>query len=119
MRKFALSIFGILVLGAAFPASVQAQGQGGYAPGCPGAETVRMSSDERARADGRRRVPKEVTFLSRRPGPLRWRTRRWWLSSIVALFHSFAPIGMMARALCQYVDPALNSHTSLRAGNLR
>jgi hypothetical protein len=30
------------------PAS--AQGQGGYAPGVPGAETVRMSSEERARA---------------------------------------------------------------------
>jgi hypothetical protein len=27
-----------------------AQGQGGYAPGVPGAETVRMSSEERARA---------------------------------------------------------------------
>jgi hypothetical protein len=29
---------------------VLAQGQGGYAPGCPGAETVRMSPEERARA---------------------------------------------------------------------
>jgi hypothetical protein len=27
-----------------------AQGQGGYAPGCAGAETVRMSPEERARA---------------------------------------------------------------------
>ncbi len=27
-----------------------AQGQGGYAPGVPGAETVRMSSQERAQA---------------------------------------------------------------------
>jgi hypothetical protein len=50
MRTFALSVFGLLVLAAAFPMPVHAQGQGGYAPGCPGAETVRMSSEERARA---------------------------------------------------------------------
>ena len=50
MRKFALSMFGLLVVAAAFPAPVYAQGQGGYAPGCPGAETVRMSSEERAHA---------------------------------------------------------------------
>ncbi len=30
-------------------APVLAQGQGGYAPGVPGAETARMSSEERAR----------------------------------------------------------------------
>jgi hypothetical protein len=30
--------------------SASAQGQGGYAPGCAGAETVRMSPEERARA---------------------------------------------------------------------
>jgi len=45
-------MFGLLVLVAAFPAPVHAQGQGGYAPGCPGAETARMSSEERARARG-------------------------------------------------------------------
>jgi len=50
MRKFAPALFGLLVLSAAFPAPVHAQGQGGYAPGCPGAETVRMSFEERARA---------------------------------------------------------------------
>jgi hypothetical protein len=50
MHKFALSLFGLVVVAAAFPAPVHAQGQGGYAPGCPGAETVRMSSEERARA---------------------------------------------------------------------
>jgi hypothetical protein len=45
--------FGLAVLAAGLsvvsrPAS--AQGQGGYAPGVPGAETVRMSSEERAQA---------------------------------------------------------------------
>lgn len=50
MHKFALPAFGLLVLTASLPAPVFAQGQGGYAPGCPGAETVRMSPDERARA---------------------------------------------------------------------
>ena len=50
MHKVAISLFGLLALVAAFPAPVHAQGQGGYAPGCPGAETVRMSSEERARA---------------------------------------------------------------------
>ena len=48
MRKFALSVLGLLALAVTTP--VHAQGQGGYAPGCPGAETVRMSSEERARA---------------------------------------------------------------------
>lgn len=46
MHKSAL--LGLLVLTATAPA--YAQGQGGYAPGCAGAETVRMSSEERARA---------------------------------------------------------------------
>ncbi|HWU56299.1 MAG TPA: hypothetical protein VN175_12405 [Rhizomicrobium sp.] len=50
MRKLVLSVIGPLVLAAGFSAPVHAQGQGGYAPGCPGAETVRMSSEERARA---------------------------------------------------------------------
>jgi len=50
MRKIAISMLGLLALAAALPAPVHAQGQGGYAPGCPGAETVRMSAEERARA---------------------------------------------------------------------
>ena len=50
MRRTVLSVVGLLALGAAFPMPVLAQGQGGYAPGCPGAETARMSSDERERA---------------------------------------------------------------------
>src|ERR1700744_1161563 len=50
MFRFVLPAFGLLVLTAAVPAPVLAQGQGGYAPGCPGAETVRMSPEERARA---------------------------------------------------------------------
>jgi len=35
---------------------VLAQGQGGYGPGVPGAETVRMSSEERARARAMRQT---------------------------------------------------------------
>jgi cytochrome c5 len=50
MRLAGLPALGLLALAAALPAPVYAQGQGGYAPGCPGAETVRMSSEERARA---------------------------------------------------------------------
>jgi hypothetical protein len=46
MRKFAL--LGLLIVGAGLPLPVYADG--GYAPGCPGAETVRMSSPERQRA---------------------------------------------------------------------
>jgi len=49
MRKFALPVLGLLVL-ATIPAPVHAQGQGGYSPGCAGAETARMSPEERARA---------------------------------------------------------------------
>jgi hypothetical protein len=48
MRLFALPALLILTVG--LPVPVLAQGQGGYAPGCPGAETVRMTVDERARA---------------------------------------------------------------------
>ena len=50
MHKFAISMFGLLALASTFPMPVYAQGQGGYAPGCRGVETVRMSSEERARA---------------------------------------------------------------------
>ena len=49
MRKL-IPLFGLLVLAAVSPSPVLAQGQGGYAPGCAGAETVRMSPEERARA---------------------------------------------------------------------
>jgi hypothetical protein len=50
MRRLALPALGFLILAASVPAPAHAQGQGGYAPGCPGAETVRMTSDDRARA---------------------------------------------------------------------
>ena len=46
MRKFAL--LSVLSVGAALSAPVYADG--GYAPGCPGGDTVRMSSVERERA---------------------------------------------------------------------
>jgi len=42
-----------LVLAAALVGPALAQGQGGYAPGVPGAETARMSSEERAAARAR------------------------------------------------------------------
>ncbi len=48
MRRFVLPALGLVML--ASPAPVLAQGQGGYATGCPGAETVRMSAEERASA---------------------------------------------------------------------
>jgi hypothetical protein len=53
MRKLAigLAVLGLTaVLQGAAINIARAQGQGGYAPGCPGAETVRMTSDERIRA---------------------------------------------------------------------
>lgn len=43
-----LPAIGLLLLVWTGPAL--AQGQGGYAHGCPGAETARMTSEERARA---------------------------------------------------------------------
>jgi hypothetical protein len=49
MRKVALPLFGLALM-AVGPTPVLAQGDGGYAPGCPGAETVRMSGEERERA---------------------------------------------------------------------
>jgi hypothetical protein len=48
MHKLTISLTGLLLLAAALP--VHAQGQGGYAHGCPGVETARMTVDERARA---------------------------------------------------------------------
>jgi hypothetical protein len=50
MHRLALPVLGFLILAASIPAPARAQGQGGYAPGCPGAETVRMTAEERARA---------------------------------------------------------------------
>jgi hypothetical protein len=50
MHRLALPVLGFLILAASVPAPARAQGQGGYAPGCPGAETVRMTAEERARA---------------------------------------------------------------------
>ena len=50
MRNIVMPLFGLLALAATSPVPAHAQGQGGYAPGCPGAETVRMSYEERARA---------------------------------------------------------------------
>jgi hypothetical protein len=50
MRRSVLCLSGLLLLAAPLPSPVLAQGQGGYAPGCPGAETVRMSPEARARA---------------------------------------------------------------------
>lgn len=55
MRQLLVPAFALLVSAAPFCAA-QAQGQGGYAPGCPGAETVRMSSEERARARAEHRT---------------------------------------------------------------
>jgi hypothetical protein len=56
MRLLALPALGFLILSASFPAPVWAQGQGGYAPGCRGAETVRLSAEERARARSARQT---------------------------------------------------------------
>ena len=55
MRGFALSVFGLLAV-AILPNPVHAQGQGGYAPGCAGAITVNMSSEERERARAARQT---------------------------------------------------------------
>ena len=54
MRRLVPPAFCLLVLAPSAPAL--AQGQGGYAKGCPGAETVRMTVDERARARGARQT---------------------------------------------------------------
>jgi hypothetical protein len=51
VSAIALSAFILTAALAVSPAF--AQGQGGYGPGMPGAETVRMSSEERARARAR------------------------------------------------------------------
>jgi hypothetical protein len=48
MESCMRAMFGLVLMATATAAL--AQGQGGYAPGVPGAETVRMSSEERARA---------------------------------------------------------------------
>jgi len=88
MRKFAL--LGFLIVGAGLPGPVYADG--GYAPGCPGAETVRMSSEERIRArpahqtndtnGGRSSIDKSCktwegggTIDGPQPGTVHWRQR--------------------------------------------
>ena len=48
MRLFAVPA--LLILTASLPVPVLAQGQGGYAKGCPGGDTVRMTVEERAHA---------------------------------------------------------------------
>ena len=50
MRKFVLPLLGLLAFVGTVPTPVHAQGQGGYAPGCPGGDTARMTVQERARA---------------------------------------------------------------------
>jgi hypothetical protein len=50
MRNFVSPMLALLALAGAIPPPVHAQGQGGYAPGCPGGDTARMSPDQRARA---------------------------------------------------------------------
>lgn len=92
MRRLARPVLGLLILGAAYPVPVYAQGQGGYAPGCPGAETVRMSSEERERAraahqtndtnGGRSSIDKSCktwegggTIDGPQPGTINWRQR--------------------------------------------
>jgi hypothetical protein len=89
MRKFVSPIFGFLVLAGPFSTSVYAQGQGGYAPGCAGGDTARMSVDQRARAradhqtndtnGGRSCIDKScktceggVTVAGPQPGEISW-----------------------------------------------
>jgi hypothetical protein len=50
LHRFILA--GLMALGLAgiMNGPALAQGQGGYAPGCPGGDTARMSVEERARA---------------------------------------------------------------------
>ncbi|HEY4077961.1 MAG TPA: hypothetical protein VGM26_13610 [Rhizomicrobium sp.] len=50
MRRITIPILGLAVFAMTtiLSAPVFAQGQGGYGPGVPGAETVRMSNEERA-----------------------------------------------------------------------
>ena len=95
MRLLALPALGFLILSASFPAPVRAQGQGGYAPGCRGAETVRLSAEERARArsarqtndtnGGRSSIDKSCktwegggTIAGPQPGAIDWTPDRDW-----------------------------------------
>jgi hypothetical protein len=90
MSKPVLFATGLLVLTVFLPPQAHAQGQGGYAKGCPGAETVRMSSEERARAraarqtndmsGGRSSIDKSCktweggnTIDGAQPGSIQWR----------------------------------------------
>ena len=91
MRLFVLPALGFLIVTASFPAPVLAQGQGGYAKGCPGAETVRMTVEDRARAarqtndtnGGRSSIDKSCktwenggTIDGPQPGQINWAPNR-------------------------------------------
>ena len=86
MRKFAL--WSLLIVGVSSPVPVYADG--GYAIGCPGRETVMMSSEERTRAraahqtndtnGGRSSIDKSCktwegggTIGGPQPGTIHWR----------------------------------------------
>jgi hypothetical protein len=94
MSKRRLIMSGLLAVTVFLPPmAAHAQGQGGYAKGCPGAETVRMSSEERARAraarqtndmsGGRSSIDKSCktwegggTIAGPQPGAIDWRRDR-------------------------------------------
>ena len=90
MRKFVAPMLGLLAFVGAVPTPAYAQGQGGYAPGCPGGDTARMTVQERARAraahqtndtdGGRSSIDKScktweggVTIAGPQPGQMTWR----------------------------------------------
>jgi hypothetical protein len=90
MRKFVSPMLGLLVFAGAIPTPVHAQGQGGYAPDCPGGVTARMSPAERARAraahqtndtnGGRSSIDRScktweggITIAGPQPGQITWR----------------------------------------------
>jgi hypothetical protein len=50
VQKFAVTGLVALGLAGTMNGQAMAQGQGGYAPGCPGGDTARMTVEERARA---------------------------------------------------------------------
>ena len=50
LQKFSVAGLAALGLAGIMNGPALAQGQGGYAPGCPGGDTARMTVEERARA---------------------------------------------------------------------